>query len=123
MSYVRRKETSHPGRSPLPNHLPVEEIEIYPQGNLEEMVCIGKEITEELDCTPAKLFIRRYIRYKYAPKDKEKTGVVMGELPERVIDKGIPGYGLLARILVDKYMDHLPLYRQKQRFLRGTVES
>lgn len=123
INYVRARKlrSAHPGRSPLPSHLPVEEIEIHPEGNLEEMVCIGKEITEELDCIPAKLFIRRYIRYKYAPKDKEKTGVIMGELPERVIDKGIPGAGLLASILVDKYVDHLPLYRQQQRFLRENI--
>jgi len=73
------------------------------------MVCIGKEITEELNCIPPKFFIIRYIRYKYVPKDKDKTGALIGELPERVIDKGIPGSGLLASILVDKYVDHLPL--------------
>lgn len=121
IEYVRRKQSAHKGRLPLPAHLPVEEIEIYPEGNLEEMVCIGKEISEELECIPARFFIRRYIRYKYAPKDKQKEGVVIGFLPERVIDKGIPGAGLLASILVDKYMDHLPLYRQRQRFIREKI--
>ena len=120
IEYVRKKQSStHKGRVALPAHLPVEEVEIYPEGDLSQMVCIGKEITEELECIPAKLFIRRYIRYKYAPKNKE--GVVIGELPERIIDKGIPGPGLLASILVDKYMDHLPLYRQRQRFLRENI--
>jgi transposase len=121
ISYVRRKQSAHQGRLALPSHLPVEEVEIHPEGDLSEMVCIGKEIREELECEPAKFFIRRYIRYKYAPKDKDKTGVLIGELPERVIDKGIPGFGLLASILVDKYMDHLPLYRQRQRFLREKI--
>jgi transposase len=121
ITYVRRKQSAHKGRLALPSHLPVEEIEIHPQGDLSEMVCIGKEITEELECIPTKFFIRRYIRYKYAPKDKDKTGVLIGDLPERVIDKGIPGSGLLASILVDKYMDHLPLYRQQQRFLREKI--
>jgi transposase len=121
ITYVRTKRSAHKGRLALPDHLPVEEIEIYPEGDLSEMICIGKEITEELECIPTKYFIRRYIRYKYAPKDKEKTGVIIGELPERVIDKGIPGSGLLASILVDKYMDHLPLYRQRQRFLREKI--
>ncbi|WP_297338586.1 transposase, partial [Algoriphagus sp.] len=47
VEYVRRKSgSSHPGRTKLPEHLPVEEIELYPEGNLEEMTCIGKEITE-----------------------------------------------------------------------------
>ncbi len=121
IEYVRKKQntSAHKGRVALPDHLPVEEIEIYPKGDLSQMQCIGKEVTEELECIPAKLFIRRYIRYKYAPKNKE--GVLIGDLPERVIDKGIPGPGLLASILVDKYMDHLPLYRQRQRFLRENI--
>ena len=120
IEYVRKKQSkAHKGRIALPEHLPVEEIEIHPEGDLTDMVCIGKEVTEELECVPTKFFIKRYIRYKYAPKNKE--GVVIGELPERVIDKGIPGPGLLATILVDKYMDHLPLYRQRQRFLREKI--
>lgn len=119
ISYTRKKQSAHKGRATLPAHLPVEEIEIHPEGDLAEMVCIGKEVTEELECEPARFFIRRYIRYKYAVKNGE--GVKTGELPERVIDKGIPGAGLLATILTDKYMDHLPLYRQKQRFARENI--
>src|SRR5690554_3880432 len=84
------------------------------------MVCIGKDITEELECEPAKFYIKRYIRYKYAAKSGE--GVRIGELPERVIDKGIPGAGLLAMIVTGKYMDHLPLYRQKQIFARVNIQ-
>ena len=119
ISYVRRKQSAHKGRTPLPAHLPVEEVEIHPEGDLTQMVCIGKEVTEELECEPARFFIRRYIRYKYAHQDQE--GVSIGTLPERVIDKGMAGAGLLASILVDKYMDHLPLYRQKQRFARENI--
>ena len=118
IEYVR-KRPNHKGRAKLPEHLPVEEIEIHPEGDLSDMVCIGKEITEELECEPAKFYIKRYIRYKYAAKNGE--GVRIGELPERVIDKGIPGAGLLAMILTDKYVDHLPLYRQKQRFTRENI--
>ena len=81
-----RKRPNHKGRAKLPAHLPVEEIEIHPEGDLSQMVCIGKEITEELECEPAKFYIKRYIRYKYAAKDK--SSVAIGELPERVIDKG-----------------------------------
>ena len=119
ITYTRKKQSAHKGRAALPAHLPVEEIEIHPEGDLAEMVCIGKEVTEELECEPARFFIRRYIRYKYAAKNGE--GVKTGELPERVIDKGIPGAGLLSMILTDKYMDHLPLYRQKQRFARENI--
>lgn len=119
ISYTRKKQSAHKGRAALPAHLPVEEIEIHPDGDLSEMICIGKEVTEELECEPARFFIRRYIRYKYAAKSGE--GVKAGELPDRVIDKGIPGAGLLSMILTDKYMDHLPLYRQKQRFARENI--
>nr|WP_294184210.1 IS66 family transposase [uncultured Sphingobacterium sp.] len=119
MEYLR-KRPNHKGRAKLPAHLPVEEIEIHPEGELSELVCIGKKITEELECEPAKFHIKRYIRYKYAAKDK--SGVSMAELPERVIDKGIPGAGLLAMILTHKFMVHLPLYRQKQIFAREDIQ-
>ncbi|MGO3109929.1 MAG: IS66 family transposase [Sphingobacterium sp.] len=115
-----RKRPNHKGRAKLPEHLPVEEIRIYPEGDLSDMVCIGKEITEELECEPAKFYIKRYIRYKYTPKNGD--GVKIGELPERVIDRGIPGGGLLAMILTGKYQDHLPLYRQKQIFARENIQ-
>src|SRR5690606_12210881 len=119
IEYVRKRPNHH-GRAKLPAHLPVEEIEIHPAGDLSEMVCIGKEITEELECEPAKFYIKRYIRYKYAAKNGE--GVKLAELPERVIDKGIPGASLLALILTGKYIDHLPLYRQKQTFARENIQ-
>ena len=119
IEYIR-KRPNHKGRAKLPEHLPVIEKHIHPEGDLSEMVCIGKEITEELECEPAKFYINRYIRYKYAAKNGD--GVKIGELPERVIDKGIPGAGLLAMILTNKYVDHLPLYRQKQIFARENIQ-
>ena len=120
ITYERRKKNpNHQGRKPLPEHLPVEEIKIYPEGDLSQMVCIGEEITDELECEPARYYIKRYIRYKYAFKAGE--GVLIGKLPQRPIDKCIAGPGLLASILVDKYADHLPLYRQVQRFKRENI--
>jgi len=116
---VRKKATrpTHRGRLPLPEHLPVEEVHIYPSGDYSEMVCIGQEVTDELELEPARLYIKRYIRHKYAPAGGDESPCI-GALPERAIDKGIAGTGLLATILVDKYIDHLPLYRQRQRFAR-----
>jgi len=125
VEYIRRKSSaSHPGRTKLPEHLPVEEIEIYPDVITPDMECIGKEVTEELDYVPAKYIIRRYIRYKYVSKsrqDKGPTPISMAPLPSRLIEKCMAGTGLLASILVDKYLDHLPLYRQRQRFLRENI--
>ncbi len=119
IEYIR-KRPNHKGRAKLPAHLPVEEIEIHPEGDLSEMVCIGKEITKELECEHAKFYIKRYIRYKYAAKNGD--GASIAQLPDRVIDKGIAGPSLLAMILVGKYMDHLPLYRQKQIFARENIQ-
>jgi len=119
IEYVRKRPNHH-GRAKLPAHLPIEEIEIHPEGDLSKMVCIGKEVTQELECEPARFFIKRYIRYKYAAKNGD--GVSIAQLPERVIDKGIPGAALLAMILTGKYMDHLPLYRQKQIFARQNIQ-
>ncbi|RLJ72747.1 IS66 family transposase [Pedobacter alluvionis] len=59
IEYVRKRPNHH-GRAKLPRHLPVEEIEIHHEGNLSDMVCIGKEVTEELECEPARFFIKRY---------------------------------------------------------------
>ena len=117
----KRVRKSHPGRYQLPENLPVEIIEIHPEGDLSDMKVIGTEITEELDCKPLSFFIRRYVRYKYAPNNKDEKPVI-GNLPERVIDKGIPSAHLLAFILVNKYVDHLPLYRQKQQFKRAGID-
>lgn len=129
ISYEREKSAkreNHPGRNALPSHLPVEETIIEPAVNTAEMVCIGKEVSERLEHIPAKLFIQRIIRPKYALKaaeqSEEKQNIVIGEMPSFAIDKAIAGNGLLASIFVDKFVDHLPFYRQVERFKREGVE-
>ncbi len=100
----------------LPAGLPREEHIIEPQVDVTGWKQIGKEITEELERIPGKLFVRQYLRPKYV---NPLTGeIVIGELPVRPIDKGIAGPGLLAQIVIDKYVDHLPIYRQAHRFER-----
>jgi len=113
-SFQRRKRKNHPGRLTLPDHLPVEEIIIEPEEDVTGLKCIGHEVTDELEYIAAILKINRYKRPKYAREDSE--GVICGDLPSRPIDKGIAGPGLLSHILVSKYVYHLPLYRQSQRF-------
>lgn len=120
ITYERKKpRPNHPGRKPLPEHLPVEEKVIEPEGDLTDMVKIGEETTDVLEYEPAKFYITRYIRPKYARKDKET--VVIAKLPSRTFDKCIAGNSLLTSIVVDKYVDHLPLYRQMQRFKREKI--
>lgn len=76
----------------------------------------------ELDYAPGRYFIRRYIRFKYAAKAEEgASAVTIVALLSRLIDKSSVGTGLLASILTDKYVDHLPLYRQLQRFKRESI--
>ena len=125
ITYTRekKKRKNHPGRKPLPDHLPVEEIILEPEEDTSGMKCIGKEVTDQLELIPAKLYIKRYIRPKYIKEEDELSckGVI-ADLPTFPIEKGIAGPGLLAQIMVDKYIDHLPIYRQIQRFKRENID-
>ena len=123
ITYQRKKNkskyTPH-SRQELPAHLPRKEILIEPEESTAGLSKIGEEITEELDYEPGTLFVNRYIRPKYAQGKSE--GVIIGDLPSRPIDKGIPGSGLLSHIFISKFVDHLPLYRQRQQFKRQGVD-
>ncbi len=116
---VEKKEKIHPGRNPLPACLRREEVIIEPTEDVSHCVCIGKEITEILELTPASFYVKRIIRPKYARAHAE--GVAIASLPNRVIDKGMLGASVLAMLIVDKFVDHLPVYRQQQRFQRMGV--
>jgi len=75
ITYVRSKtkRKNHPGRMALPSHLPVEETIIEPEEDTSGMKCIGREVTDQLELVPAKLFIKRYIRPKYIKPEDEET--------------------------------------------------
>ena len=120
ITYQRRKKP-HPGRTKLPDNIPTEDIIIEPQEDTTDMVLIGEEVTETVDYQPGVLLKRRYIRRKYARKEEveDQSNVVIGELPQRPIPKGIPEAGLLAHLMVAKYVDHLPFYRQIEQFKRN----
>ena len=124
VEFLREKtKKAHPGRVALPSHLPVIETIIEPQEDTTGMVCIGKEVTEELDYTPAKLHINRVIRPKYITKmdengDKQQ---VIAEL-NRPIPKCIASAALLSMIFTDKYIYHLPLYRVQRRIAQMGVQ-
>lgn len=112
-------KTQHPGRHKLPEHLQRKEIIIAPTENIEGLKKIGEEVTEELDYEPGKLFVNKYVRPKYAKPGNE--GVIIAPMIERPLPKAIAGAGLLAQMVIDKYVDHLPLYRQMERFKREGV--
>jgi len=121
ITYERKKPKVHPGRTPLPDHLPVRREIIEPKEDTTGMVRIGEEITRKVDYTPGILEIIEYVRPKYARPQAEQenqSAIVIAEVPDQVIPKGIPGVGLLVYLFVAKYIDHLPFYRQIEMFKR-----
>lgn len=109
----------HPGRNPLPDHLERREQVIEPADDVALLKKIGEEVTEELEYEPGKLFVNKIVRPKYAKPGGE--GVIIAPMIERPLPKAIAGPGLLAQVVIDKYIDHLPLYRQMERFKRDGV--
>ena len=103
--------------------LPVEETHIYPEGiNLDEYTEIGVETTDRIAIRPAVMYIDRTVRHKFVLKsslqieDPEKQTFVIAPLPEMIIPKGMVSESLLADILIDKYVYHLPFYRVIQKY-------
>ena len=108
-------------RTPLPPELPRTEIHHEPESTTCACGCqmkrIGEDIAEKLDYTPGTFTVERHIRGKWACAPCET--VVQAPVPAHVIDKGIPTTGLVAHVLIAKYLDHLPLYRQEGIFGRA----
>ncbi len=101
----------------LPENLPVEEEVLDPElvkAQPEQWRLIGQEISEQLDYEPGRFLRRRVIRRKYVHKTNPDCAPLIAPLPERLLDRSLPAPGLLAHIVVGKYCDHLPLYRQEQ---------
>ena len=117
---VDQQPLLHPGRMKLPENLRREEIIIEPAGDLTGCKMMGEEVTEVLEYAPGELYVKKYKRLKYVRPDN--TGILIGSLPVRPLEKAMAGEGLLSQILIDKYVDHLPLHRQMQRFERAGVK-
>jgi len=108
---ARSTATAIAVRQPLPAHLVTERVVLEPAEVQQQPAGwrkLGEPVTEELDWKPAKFIMRLYIRPKYAKAER----IVIAPLPARLIEKGLPGAGLLTQVIVSKYEDHLPLYRQ-----------
>src|SRR5580658_6572881 len=101
----------------LPENLPVVEEVIDPEpvkAQPEQWRCIGQEVSEQLDYEPGRFLRRRVVRRKYVHQTNPDRAPLIAPLPERLLDRSLPAPGLLAHIVVGKYCDHLPLYRQEQ---------
>ncbi|VVE50451.1 IS66 family transposase [Pandoraea eparura] len=110
-----------PRRAPLPANLPRTVIHHEPESSTCgcgcEMKRIGEDVAEKLDYVPGVFTVERHVRGKWVCATCET--LIQAPVPAHVIDKGIPTAGLLAQVLVAKYADHLPLYRQEKIFARA----
>ena len=114
-----------PARRPLPEHLPRETRKYPPKQSAcpdcgGELKHLGEDVSEMLEYVPARFKVIRQVRPKLACACCER--IVQAEAPSRPIERGIAGPGLLAHVLVSKYCDHLPLYRQSEIYAREGVE-
>ena len=111
---------NQPKRQPLPVHLP-RTTRVHEPADTQccgqSMQRIGEEVSEKLDYTPGVFTVQRHIRGKWACACCQ--GFKVQPVPAHIIDKGMATSGLLAHVLVAKYADHLPLYRQETIFERA----
>lgn len=120
----KEKQKRQHSRKPLPPHLERHDTVLVPGdacrscgGSLKQL---GEDITEELEYVPGRFVVNRILRPRLSCSCCEK--VVQAPLPSRPIERGRPGAGLLAHVLVSKFCDHLPLYRQSQIYEREGID-
>jgi transposase len=120
----RAPRQARPARKPLPDHLPRESVVHEPACQCPQcgaaMRKIGEDVSEMLEYVPARFKVIRHVRPKLSCTKCET--IVQQPAPSRPIARGMAGPGLLAHVLVSKYADHLPLYRQAQIYEREGVE-
>ena len=114
-------EKKQPKRQALPAHLPRREIHHEPESTTcscgSALKRIGEDVAEKLDYTPGVFTVERHVRGKWVCAHCES--LVQAPVAPHIIDKGIPTTGLLAQVLVAKFLDHMPLYRQERIFERA----
>jgi transposase len=115
------EKRQQPKRAPLPAQFPRTVIRHEPENTQCACGCqlqrIGEDVSEKLDYTPGVFTVEQHVRGKWACRQCET--LIQAPVPAQVIDKGIPTAGLLAHVMVAKFADHLPLYRQEKIFGRA----
>ena len=119
------KTTTRPVRKPLPSHLPRAEKVIPPAEERcpdcdAPLHFIRDEVSEKLEYIPAQVVVHRYIRPQYSCPCCEK--VFSGKMPAHILPKSAVEPSVIAQVVISKYTDHLPLYRQQHIFSRMGVE-
>ncbi len=120
---VKDKAKIQPTRKPLPEHLPREDVVLSPGKTCQQcggaLRALGQDVSETLEYVPGRFKVIRTVRPKLSCRCCEAIHQVAA--PSMPIERGRPGPGLLAHVLVNKYADHLPLYRQSQIYNREGV--
>lgn len=122
----RREKQPRRNQGRLPNHLEREDVVIEPEAGAcpdcqGDLHVIGEDVSEQLDYVPAKLKVKRIRRPRYGCRGCE-SGIEQAPAPDRLLTGGIATPGLIAHVLVSKFADHLPLYRQAEMLAREGVE-
>ena len=117
---VKPNPKKHNGRNALPASLRREVLVIEPEVIAEGSKRIGEEITEELEYKSAEIVVKKTIRPKYALPSG--AGVVIAPAVERALPKCMAAPSLIAHLMIEKFVDHLPIYRQVDRFKRLDVD-
>jgi transposase len=115
---------NHPGRKPLAEHLRREEIRLMPTEDVSGLQPVGEQITEILEYQQGALYVKKYVRPEYIkPVEQNATQAkrVIAPVPNMPIAKSYVGASLLAHLMVSRYVDHQPIFRQLQIFSRQKV--
>ena len=131
---VREHEKKKPGRKPIdPKHPRYEVVHDLAEEEKQcacghELVRIGEEVTEKVQVIPEQIWIERHVRPKYAchhcegSGDEDRPAVRIAPAPKSILPRSIASASLIAFILINKFVDHLPFYRQEKRFARIGID-
>ncbi len=128
-AHEKRKAKSTPINTiTFPEDLPVEkhvidltEEEKYDPLTGKSLICIGEDVSRKLAKKPASYFVKEFVRKKYVVEGRAEDGIKTGNLPDSIISRCAVDESVIADILVKKFCDHLPLYRQAEMMLRDQI--
>lgn len=113
----------HPGRNPLPDTLRREVITLQPDEDVSNLQPVGQEIKEVLEYQAGELYVKQFVRPEYIKPSEDGLNAsrIIAPLPVMPLEKSIAGPSLLTQLLVSKFVDHQPVYRQLEIFKRQNV--
>ena len=114
---------SYPDDLPIEKHIiDLPDNEKFDPVTGKPLVCIGEDVSRKLAKKPASYFVKEFVRKKYAVERGPEEGIKSGNLPDSIISRCSVDESVIADILVKKFCDHLPLYRQVEMMLRDQIK-